>query len=277
MKALMLAAGVGLRLSPDSDDGHPPKALLPFDDKTLLHRHVEILLKFGIEELVLVVGCRANEIADEIDAIGARDFVRTIYNPDYRLGSVVSLWMAREDLRCDKSILLMDADVLYHPLLIERLAMSNHADCFLIDRDFEPGDEPVKLCLRDGVVIEFRKKIDVIYDVIGEWPGFLRMSPRIAKRVAEAVQSYVSARRTEEPHEEAIRDIILSEPAATFGVEDITGLPWIEIDFQSDIRRAEKDILPRLREASETTFRARASGGGRPVASPSGARDRSRT
>ena len=48
MKALMLAAGVGLRLAPDSDDGHPPKALLPFDDKTLLHRHVEILLKFGI-------------------------------------------------------------------------------------------------------------------------------------------------------------------------------------------------------------------------------------
>ena len=110
-----------------------------------------------------MVGYRANEIADEIDAIGARDFVRTIYNPDYRLGSVVSLWMAREDLRCGKSILLMDADVLYHPLLIERLAMSNHADCFLIDRDFEPGDEPVKLCLRDGVVIEFRKKIDVTY------------------------------------------------------------------------------------------------------------------
>ncbi len=277
MKALMLAAGEGLRLSPGSDDGHPPKALLPFDDKTLLHRHVEILLKFGIEELVLVVGYRANDIADEIDAIGARDFVRTIYNPDYRLGSIVSLWMVREDLRCGKSILLMDADVLYHPLLIERLVMSNHADCFLIDRDFEPGDEPVKLCLRDGVVIEFRKKIDVTYDVIGEWPGFLRMSPRIAKRVAEAVGSYVGAGRTEEPHEEAIRDIILSEPAATFGVEDITGLPWIEIDFQSDIRRAEKDILPRLREASETTLRAPASGGGRPAASPRGARDRSRT
>jgi len=31
-----------------------------------------------------------------------------------------------------------------------------------------------------------------------------------------------------------------------FGAEDVTGLPWTEIDFPQDIEYAEKTILPRL-------------------------------
>jgi choline kinase len=31
-----------------------------------------------------------------------------------------------------------------------------------------------------------------------------------------------------------------------FDYEDITGLPWIEIDFEEDIRKAEAEILPKL-------------------------------
>jgi choline kinase len=33
-----------------------------------------------------------------------------------------------------------------------------------------------------------------------------------------------------------------------FGFEDITGLPWIEIDFADDVLRARSEILPRLVE-----------------------------
>ena len=46
--------------------------------------------------------------------------------------------------------------------------------------------------------------------------------------------------------EEAIRNVLLASTKGRFGVEDITGLPWIEIDFAEDIVRAETDILPRL-------------------------------
>jgi choline kinase len=33
-----------------------------------------------------------------------------------------------------------------------------------------------------------------------------------------------------------------------FGVEDVTGLPWIELDFPEDLGRARNEILPRIRE-----------------------------
>jgi choline kinase len=41
----------------------------------------------------------------------------------------------------------------------------------------------------------------------------------------------------------------LLETPETFGYEDITGLPWIEIDFPQDIQRAQNDILPQIEVA----------------------------
>ena len=36
-----------------------------------------------------------------------------------------------------------------------------------------------------------------------------------------------------------------------FGVEDVTGLPWIEIDFMEDVAKAEADVLPQLEAMPE--------------------------
>jgi choline kinase len=38
--------------------------------------------------------------------------------------------------------------------------------------------------------------------------------------------------------------VLAAEPEGTFGYEDITGIPWIEIDYPSDLLRAEKIIMP---------------------------------
>ena len=84
------------------------------------------------------------------------------------------------------------------------------------------------------------------FDLVGEWPGFLRLSPRIAARVADATESYIGRGESGVIYEEAMRDVLLGEPPGTFGYEDITGIPWIEIDFPSDLLRAEAQILPRI-------------------------------
>ncbi len=242
----MLAAGVGARLS-GGDDRYAPKALLRFDGKTLLQRHIEILQRAGVEGLTIVVGYHEAEIAAELSALGAGGFVRTVFNPDYRFGSLVSLWTARDALIAGDDILFMDADVLYHPDLVGRLVRSKSASCLLLDRDFEPGDEPVKLCLRNGVPVEFSKKVDVDFDTVGEWPGFLRLSAATARLVAQALQEFIDAGMLSLPYEDAFRRVMLRAPPDTFGVEDITGLPWIEIDFPSDVERARTIVLPELR------------------------------
>jgi choline kinase len=140
----------------------------------------------------------------------------------------------------------MDADVLYHPDLMERLIRSRYENCFLLDREIEPGEDPVRLCIRDGKPVDFGKGVEGDFDVVGEWPGFLRLSPRIAARVADATEAYVERGDVGVTYEEAVRDVLVDEPPDTFGYEDITGIPWIEIDFPSDLLRAEKQILPRI-------------------------------
>lgn len=245
MHAIMLAAGVGARLS-GGDDSFVPKALLKFDGKSLLARHIDILRGCGVSAMTLVVGYHRDEIAAEVAALGAGDFVSMIYNPDYRFGSLVSLWTACKALISGDDILFMDADVLYDRALIERLVKSAHKNCLLLDRDFEPGDEPVKLCLRGGTIVEFRKKVEIEYDTVGEWPGFLRLAPDAARKVAAALQEFVDTGRLDQPYEEAFRAVMLADPRA-FGVEDITGVTWIEIDFPADLERANAEVLPLLR------------------------------
>jgi choline kinase len=224
----------------------PPKSLLRFCEKSLLRRHVEALRAAGVDNLTLVLGYRADDIRAELAAIGVDGSIETIFNPRYREGAVVSLWMGRQVLRGGAEVLLMDADVLYDPNLLRRLTGSPHRNCLLIDRDLEPGEEPVKICLRGGRIVDFGKTVAGNFEVIGEWPGFLRLEPEMAEKLATAAEAYVFSGRHYEPYEPAIRDVLLGQPADRFGCEDITGQPWIEIDTPEDLRRARDVIAPAL-------------------------------
>ncbi|MEH2136209.1 phosphocholine cytidylyltransferase family protein [Nostoc sp.] len=249
MKAIILAAGVGRRLGKDGQN--QPKCLLKFNGKSLLERHLNNLRHCQIDELVIAVGYESQKIQDEIKALGAENWVSTVYNPDYTKGSVISLWAVRQHLAAGDDILLMDADVLCDRRIIERLVKTNIPNSFLLDRDFEPGDEPVKLCVRDNYLVEFRKKValGLAYDFAGESVGFFRFGSAAAHHLATRTEQYVADGLDDEPYEEVIRDLLLETPE-TFGYEDITGLPWLEIDFPQDIERAKNDILPQI-EAAE--------------------------
>jgi len=247
MKAVMLAAGLARRLYGD-ENSELPKALLRFDSRTLLERNIEVLRYCGIDELILVVGHRREDLLAEAEKVAPAGFVRSIFNPRYREGPIISLWQAREVLREGNDILFMDADVLYHPSMLQRLVEAPAANCFLVDRNYEPGDEPVKLCIRDGLVVDFGKQVSEPHDNVGEWPGFMKMSPEIADMVATATERYVETGNDQLTYEEAMRDVLKASPAGTFGYEDITGAPWIEIDFPSDLIRAEKIIYPKVAE-----------------------------
>jgi choline kinase len=245
MKAVMLAAGVGARLGPAVTE-HPPKVLLRFGGKSLLQRHVEILRRHGIQELVLGVGYHQDEIEQEIADLCAEDFVRTVFNEGYDEGNIVTLWTLRDELCYGGPVLLMDADVLYDERLVRRLVISRHENCLLLDRDFMPGDEPVKLCVRDGEIIEFRKWLSTEFDFCGESVGLFRLSARVAEKIIAQTKLYLMQGRRRDPYEEAIRDVLLTSRRRTFSFEDITGIPWIEIDFAADVERATSEILPRI-------------------------------
>jgi len=245
MKVVMLAAGIGARLGFTATKP-PPKVLLRFGGKTLLQYHIEILKRQGIDELVLGVGYHHQDIERQIATLGAQDYVRTVFNEDFEEGNIVTLWALRDELCCGEPVLLMDADVLYDEELVERLVNSRYRNCLLLDRAFDPGDEPVKVCVRDGEIVEFRKWLSAEFDFCGESVGFFKLSAEVAEKIIIQTELYLRQSRRHEPYEETIRDVLLTSPRGTFAFEDITGMPWIEIDFAADIERANDEILPRI-------------------------------
>ncbi len=245
MKAIILAAGVGRRLGVHGD---APKCLLKFGGLTLLERHIGNLQRHRITDLTICVGYRQELIREAIVGLNLK-MAHTVFNDAYREGSVVSLWSTREILRSGEDIILMDADVLYVDAIMDVLVSASPDNRFLCDRNFESGDEPVKICQRDGRIVEFRKRLDpdLEYNNCGESVGFFCLTAEMAARLADVTDAYIADDRREEPYEEAIRDLALARPDE-FRVADVTGLPWIEIDFPEDIIRANEQILPQINE-----------------------------
>ncbi len=242
--AIILAAGVGRRLG-DGLGGHAglPKVLLAFDGVTLLARHLRILHQAGVARITIVVGYAAHSIRTALaDSPVSVDLVE---NPAYCEGSVVSLWTARDVLRSGAPILLMDGDVLYDRRMMSRLIGSARPDSLLLDRELDPGDEPVKLCIRDGSIVDFRKKPTEAYDFFGESVGFFRFTPATAAELADRADTYVTTGRRTMEYEEPIRDMLMQSTPDRFGFEDVTGLPWTEIDFPEDVAKA-ATLLPDL-------------------------------
>jgi choline kinase len=246
LKALILAAGIGERLGEPGGAQHKiPKAMLDFDGKTLLARHIEILRGLGVSDIAVVIGFAAARMREALAAFDEGPPICVVLNPDFREGSVVSLWAGRAALRSGTPVILMDADVLYDARLMSRLINSPNANCLLLDREIEPGDEPVKLCVRDSRIVDFRKRPREPHDWHGESVGFFRFSAAAAEELADRAEDYVATGRRMMEYEEPIRDMIIASTAGRFGFEDITGLPWTEIDFPEDIVKAQA-LLPKL-------------------------------
>jgi choline kinase len=248
MKVVMLAAGHGSRLGQTGTE-IGPKILMHFGGKSLLERHIDIFKSQGVSGLVLGVGFQHDKIQYEIEKLGAESFVRTFFNKDFEEGNIITLSILRDEFCCGEPIILMDADILYDESLLECLIKSQHSNCLLIDRSFEPGDEPVKVCVREGHIIEFRKWVTADSDFCGESVGLFKFSAEIANKIMLQADLSLRQGRRDEPYEEAIRDVLLTSPRGKFAFEDITGLPWIEIDFAEDVERANNKILPRISKA----------------------------
>ena len=243
MQAIILAAGIGKRISSSHDT---PKILLEFNEKTLLERHISNLHQLGAERIIICAGYKQELIHKELRKISSSD-VEIVSNKEFLLGSAVSLLKTQPFVSKNEDTLLMDADVLYHPEILNKLANSQHKNCLLVDREFDEGVEPVKVCIKNQKIVEFRKQISpkVDYDIIGESVGFFKFSANGLEFIFKKCESFVANGREHEPHEEAIRECIIHD-SIKIEFEDISGLPWLEIDFPEDIVRATESVLPQL-------------------------------
>ena len=168
--------------------------------------------------------------------------MRYIHNPDYTRGSVLSLYTARQALR--EPTLIMDADVLFPRDFLRRLLDMPAPSALLVDRGFNDTGEEVKIYTRGDRVIALGKKVvPEAWDAVGEGIGFFKCGAEAGPEMVRCLSRVIEESRGLGEWEDAIN---LLAPARHVGWLDVTGLPWTEIDFVEDLRRAESDVLPHV-------------------------------
>jgi len=238
MKAIILAAGVGRRLAPLTDHTH--KALLPVGGRSLLDRMLEGLAATGVDEAVLVVGHCQDQVRRAAGSARGAMRIGYVENPDYRKGSILSLWCARAAMLSDAT-LVMDADVLFPERFLTRLIAAPAPSSLLLDRGFEDTGEEVKLyAVGDRVIALGKKLVPEAWDVIGEGVGFFKCSAAHAPEYVRLLEESIQETGGANEYEDALHRLLARVPV---GWVDVTGLPWTEVDFAEDLRRAETQIL----------------------------------
>ena len=120
---MVLAAGAGRRLRPDTDG--LPKALLPVDGPvTILDIALRNLAAVGLRDIVIVVGYAADAVRDRAAALEAEHGVRlTLVDNDRaeEWNNAYSLWLAREHFAA--GALLVNGDTV-HPVSVEKTLLA---------------------------------------------------------------------------------------------------------------------------------------------------------
>ena len=233
--AVILAAGIGSRLSPLTDTC--PKSLLSVGGSAILERMLRNCLSCGVSQFVIVLGHRADEIRQFVDKAFRGIRVTYVMNDRYReTNTGYSLMLASAAIGT-ADFVKFDADVVFDVEILRRLLDSKRANVLCIDRNIALEDEEVKVIADSQMrVVEVGKSVDPEL-ALGESIGIEKISAASGTILfAELEQMMAIHTNLQEYYEAAYARLV--NKGTEFDVLDITGLNWTEIDTVEDFNAA---------------------------------------
>jgi len=254
---MVLAAGAGRRLRPDTDA--LPKALLPVDGQvTILDIALRNLAAVGLRDIVIVVGYAADAIRDRVADL-ERDYKvgLTLVDNDraQEWNNAYSLWLAREHFAA--GALLVNGDTV-HPVSVEKTLLSaagaagaagagagaakpgqaggRQAELILAVDDIKRlAEEEMKVVIgADGMITRITKLMDPAL-AYGEYIGATLIGAAAAAPLAAALEA-TWRRDPSLYYEDGFQE--LTERGGAIAVAPIGDVEWVEVDNHDDLRRA---------------------------------------
>jgi choline kinase len=236
MIGLVLAAGAGIRLQPDTDS--LPKTLLPVDgERSILDVALANLKRVGLERVVVVVGYAADRVSERVPEMQRRHGVELelIFNPKAEeWNNAYSLWCAREEFA--QGALLVNGDTV-HPAAVEERLLAGRGEELLIavDQAKQLGDEEMKVRVtEEGLLERIHKRIDAS-TAHGEYIGLTLIEPHAAPRLADALEA-TWRRDPSLYYEDGFQEY--ADRGGRIGIAPIGEVEWVEVDDHADLARA---------------------------------------
>ncbi len=195
ISCIILAAGVGLRLRPITDD--KPKCLVPLLGKPLLHYQIKILEEAKISPIAIVTGY----LAEQIKELGHP----TYHNPLYdRTNMVESLFAARNFMsEASGDLVISYGDIVYQKDNLAAVLNKEGDIVVMVDhgwynlwalRNENPLNDAETLKIdHNGLITELGQKPISYNDINGQYTGLLKISSR---KINDFIQFYDSLETT---------------------------------------------------------------------------------
>ena len=248
MKVIILAAGMGSRLRPLTND--KPKCMIKLLDQTLIERQIKIFHSYGINDITIVTGYKS-KVVDIPD-------VNYVNNVNYETTNMnESLFCALEP--SNSPILVTYGDIVFEPKIVQqmleitndiRLAVRTDWKKYYQNRTMHPLSEAENVLIENGRILEIRKNISKSLEnqQIGEFLGIALLSSDqikiLLEKYSDLKKNHVGTFHSSSSLSNAYLTDMLQEMidcGATVKPVFIEG-KWFEIDTPEDLKNAEKLI-----------------------------------
>jgi len=238
MKAIILAAGMGTRISDKID--RLPKCMVDINGHPLLEYTLDLLQKNGINDIGVCVGYRADYIIDKVKKFNVSFF----YNPFFDVtNGIASIWFAKDFISNEEDLLIMSGDLFITPNILKIVFSTKKNPVLLVDsKRIENAD--YKFHYEDGVLLRHGKELS-IEDTTGENLGIAIIKKDFVKQYKDNLEKMINSQKHNVWWENVLYDLI---GTTNIYVEDVGDNFWAEVDTAEDYQRIENYLKNRKHE-----------------------------
>ena len=247
MKVIILAAGMGSRLRPLTND--KPKCMIKLLDQTLIERQIKIFHSYGINDITIVTGYKS-KVVDIPD-------VNYVNNVNYETTNMnESLFRALKP--SNSSVLVTYGDIVFEPKIVQqmleitndiRLAVRINWKEYYQNRTMHPLSEAENVLIENGRILEIRKNISKSLEnqQVGEFLGIALLSSDqikiLLEKYSDLKKNHVGTFHSSSSLSNAYLTDMLQEMINCTAVKPvfIEG-KWFEVDTPEDLKNTEKLI-----------------------------------
>lgn len=237
---ILIAAGCSRRLAHLTQE--IPKSFLEVGGKRIIERNLSALEAAGLYDVVAVVGYRREVFFDEIGESWGKLRLRYVSSLDYAttghgwsIYRTRALWQQQQ-----RPVVLVHADVVYDPRILRRVLNAPQPDVIAVDDRFESqtGDE-VLVCGTRKHISAIRKISEAPEPVLGEVVGINRWSAELMQELFGFMERFF-IRFGPDYNWEPLVDAFIKESSRPLTPVLSTGLPWINVNYEEDLKTAEE-------------------------------------
>ena len=228
-QALILAAGIGPRLRPLTEDR--PPALVPIAGTPLIGYALDSLLEAGVKDVVVVIGHGRDGLERYLDT--RRDLaIVTVENHAFRTTGTLASFASAAHL-IEDDFFLIDGGIVFEPAVVSRLA--GPGTRLGVDPSRVLDDETMKVSAEGERITAISRQLSIA-ESMGEAIGMAKIDADTGERLFVIARQLLDAGARDLHYASAFEALIMQ--GDVLELADVTGLRWVEVGDHADLARA---------------------------------------